>query len=145
MINIRPAMEAEAAQIRDLIHLLGLIPVGLDWKRFVVAVNDHDEVLGCGQIKPHGHDVLELASIAVYPEYQGKGIGRAIIEHLLQDSPRPLYLMCEASNGSLYEKFGFRAIPYDEMPRYFQRISKVAGLVTSLARREERLLIMKLQ
>ena len=145
MISVRPAMEAEAAQIRVLIHLLGLIPVGLDWKRFVVAVNDRDEVLGCGQIKPHGHNVLELASIAVYPEHQGKGIGRAIIEHLLQDSPRPLYLMCESSNGSLYEKFGFPAIPYDEMPRYFQRTSKVAGLVTSLARREERLLIMKLQ
>ena len=145
MISIRPAMEAEAAQIRELIHLLGLIPVGLDWKRFVVAVNDHDEILGCGQIKPHSHEVLELASIAVYPEHQGRGIGRAIIEHLLRDSPRPLYLMCESSNGPLYEKFGFQAIPYEEMPRYFQRISRVAGLVTSLARREERLLIMKLQ
>ena len=145
MISIRPAMEAEATQIRGLIHLLGLIPVGLDWKRFVVAVNDRDEVLGCGQIKPHGRDVLELASIAVYPEHQGKGIGRAIIERLLQNSPRPLYLMCESSNGSLYEKFGFREISYNEMPRYFQRISRVAGLVTTLARREEHLLIMKLQ
>lgn len=145
MISIRPAMEAEATQIRGLIHLLGLIPVGLDWKRFIVAVNDRDEVLGCGQIKPHGRDVLELASIAVYPEHQGKGIGRAIIERLLQNSPRPLYLMCESSNGSLYEKFGFREISYNEMPRYFQRISRVAGLVTTLARREEHLLIMKLQ
>ena len=145
MISIRPAMEAEATQIRGLIHLLGLIPVGLDWKRFVVAVNDRDEMLGCGQIKPHGRDVLELASIAVYPEHQGKGIGRAIIERLLQNSPRPLYLMCESSNGSLYEKFGFREISYNEMPRYFQRISRVAGLVTTLARREEHLLIMKLQ
>lgn len=145
MISIRPAMEAEAAQIRGLIHLLGLIPVGLDWKSFVVAVNDRDEVLGCGQIKTHGHDVLELASIAVSPEHQGKGVGRAIVEHLLQDSLRPLYLMCESSNGPLYKKFGFREIPYNEMPRYFQRISRVAGLVTTLARREERLLIMKLQ
>ena len=145
MIRIRPATEGDAAQIRDLIHSLGLIPVGLDWKRFVVAVNEKDEMLGCGQIKPHGHDVLELASIAVYPEYQRKGIGSAIIEHLLKDSLRPLYLMCESSNGPLYEKFGFRTIPYEEMPRYFQRISKLAGLVTTLAKREERLLIMKLQ
>jgi N-acetylglutamate synthase-like GNAT family acetyltransferase len=145
MISIRPAMEAEAAQIRDLIHLVGINPMSLDWKRFVVAVDDRDEMLGCGQIKPHGHDVLELASIAVYPEHQGKGIGRAIIENLLQNSPRPLYLMCESANGPLYEKFGFREISYGEMPRYFQRISRVAGLVTTLARREERLLIMKLQ
>lgn len=143
--HIRPARETDAAQIRSLIHLVGINPTGLDWKRFVVAVDDEDELLGCGQLKPHGQGIYELASIAVYPEHQGKGIGRAIIEHLLEDSPRPLYLMCESSNGSLYEKFGFRAIRYEEMPRYFQRISKLAGLVSTLARREERLLIMKLQ
>ena len=145
MAIIRPARETESAQIRDLIYSVGINPTGLDWKRFVVAVNDRDEMIGCGQLKPHGQDVLELASIAVYPEHQRKGIARAIIENLLKDSPRPLYLMCESSLGALYEKFGFRAISYEEMPRYFQRISKLAGLVTTLARREERLLVMKLQ
>jgi N-acetylglutamate synthase-like GNAT family acetyltransferase len=145
MISIQPARETEAAQIHDLIHLVGINPMGLDWKRFVVAVNDRDEMIGCGQLKPHGQDVLELASIAVYPEYQGKGVARAIIEHLLRNSPRPLYLMCQSSLGPLYEKFGFRGISYGEMPRYFQRISKLAGLVTTLALREERLLVMKLQ
>ena len=145
MITIRPARETEATQIRDLIHLVGINPMGLDWKRFVVAVNDHGEMLGCGQLKPHGQDVLELASIAVYPEHRGEGVARLIIEHLLKESPRPLYLMCQSGLGPLYEKFGFRPIPYEEMPRYFQRISKLAGLVTTLAQREERLLIMKLQ
>jgi N-acetylglutamate synthase-like GNAT family acetyltransferase len=145
MATIRSARETDATQIRDLIHLVGINPIGLDWKRFVVAVNDQDEMIGCGQLKPHGQEVLELASIAVYPEHRGKGVARAIIEHLLKDSPRPLYLMCESDNGPLYEKFGFQAIPYEEMPRYFQRISRVAGLVTTLAQREERLLIMKLQ
>lgn len=145
MTTIRPARETESGQIRDLIFRVGINPTGLDWKRFVVAVNDRDEMIGCGQLKPHGQEVLELASIAVYPEHQGKGVARAIIEHLLQDSPRPLYLMCESSLGLLYEKLGFRAIAYEEMPRYFQRISKLAGLATTLARREERLLVMKLQ
>ena len=145
MIPIRAAREAEALQIRDLIHLVGINPMGLDWKRFVVAVNDRDEMVGCGQLKPHGPDVIELASLAVYPEHQGKGVARAIIEYLLKGSQRPLYLMCESGLGPMYEKFGFRPIPYEEMPRYFQRISKLAGLVTSLAQREERLLIMKLQ
>ena len=145
MIPIRAAREAEARQIQDLIHLVGINPMGLDWKRFVVAVNDRDEMIGCGQLKPHGPDVIELASLAVYPEYQGKGVARSIMEYLLKGSQRPLYLMCESGLGSLYKKFGFRPIPYEEMPRYFQRISKLAGLVTTLAQREERLLIMKLQ
>lgn len=143
--SLRPAREAEAAQIKDLIHFVGINPMDLDWKRFIVAVNDQDEMIGCGQLKPHGKEILELASLAVYPEHQGEGIGRALIEYLVKDSSRPLYLMCESSVGLLYEKFGFREIPYKEMPRYFQRISKLAGLVTTLARREERLLVMKLQ
>ena len=145
MTTIRPARETDAAPIQDLIHLVGINPMGLDWRRFVVAVKENDEMTGCGQLKPHGADILELASLAVVPEHQGRGVARAIIEYLLKDSPRPLYLMCESSLGPLYEKFGFRAVSYEDMPRYFQRISKLAGLVTRLARREERLLVMKLQ
>jgi N-acetylglutamate synthase-like GNAT family acetyltransferase len=143
--TLRPARESEQGQIKDLIHLVGINPMGLDWKRFVVAANDQDQIIGIGQIKPHGPEILELASIAVYPEHRGQGAGRAVIEYLLKDSPRPLYLMCESSNGPLYEKFGFREIPLDEMPRYFQRFSRLAGLAGMLARRDERLLVMKLQ
>ena len=145
MTTLRPARETESAQIKDLIHFVGINPMDLDWRRFVVAVNERDEMIGCGQLKPHGEEVIELASLAVDPEHQGKGIARSIIEYLLKDSPRPLYLMCESRLGPLYKKFGFRPIPYEDMPRYFQRISKLAGLVTTLAQREERLLIMKLQ
>jgi N-acetylglutamate synthase-like GNAT family acetyltransferase len=143
--SFRPAREAESAQIKELIHLVGINPMDLDWKRFVVAVNEQGKMIGCGQLKPHGTNFLELASLAVYPEHQGQGVGRALLEYLLKDSPRPLYLMCESSVESLYEKFGFREIPYEEMPRYFQRISKLARLAIALARREERLLVMKLQ
>ena len=143
--TIRPALETESGLIKDLVYLTGINPMGLDWKRFVVAVNAQEQVLGIGQIKPHGGDVLELASIAVFPEYRGQGVARAIIEHLVKDSPRPLYLMCQSSLGPLYEKFGFRGLTYEEMPRYFQRISKLAGIVTTLAHRDQRLLVMKLQ
>ena len=143
--SLRPAREAESRAIKNLIHFVGINPIGVDWKRFVVAVDPQDRIIAIGQLKPHGKEVLELASIAVYPEYRGQGIARAVIEYLLKDSPRPLYLMCESVNGGLYEKFGFREIPYEEMPRYFQRISKLAGLANALARHDERLLVMKLQ
>lgn len=119
----------------------------LDWRRFIVAVDAQAQVIATGQIKPHGRkgDIHELASIAVLPEYRGQGLARAIIEYLLKDSPRPLYLTCISSLESLYQKFGFVSIPYEEMPRYFQRISKLAGLVFLLASRNETLLVMKLQ
>lgn len=143
--TLRPAHETESDTIKDLIHAVGINPIGLDWKRFLVAVNAQDQVIATGQIKPHGRDVYELASIAVVPECRGQGLARVIIEALLEDSPRPLYLTCVSSLGSFYEKFGFQSLGYEEMPRYFQRISKLAGLVFLLASREEKLLVMKLQ
>jgi N-acetylglutamate synthase-like GNAT family acetyltransferase len=143
--RIRPARETESAAIKDLIHLVGINPMGLDWRRFIVAVDAEDQVIATGQIKPHGRDIHELASIAVAPEYRGYGLARAIIEHLLNESPRPLYLTCTSSLEALYQKFGFCTIEYEEMPRYFQRISKLAGPVFLLASREEKLLVMELK
>ena len=121
--------------------------MGLDWKRFIVATNPDGKAIGCGQLKPHGKKTLELASIVVASEYRNQGVARAIIEHLLADSPRPLYLMCRSRLQPLYEKFGFHGISYTEMPRYFQRISKLAGWVEMVARsgEGEGLSVMKLQ
>lgn len=143
--TLRSARETDFASIKELIHVGGINPMGLDWKRFIVAVDPQGQVIGCGQIKPHGQEILELASIAVDPESRGRGVARRIIEQLLFDSPRPLYLMCRSTLGSLYGRFGFRPVGDDEMPRYFQRISKLAGMVASLTRKGESLLIMKLQ
>ena len=143
--TLRPARETESAAIKDLIHAVGINPMGLDWRRFIVAVDAKDQIIATGQIKPHGRDIHELASIAVVPEYRGGGLARAIIEFLLKDSPRPLYLTCISALGPLYEKFGFASVSQEDMPRYFQRISRLAGLVFLLASREEKLLVMKLQ
>ena len=143
--EIRPALEVESAQIKDLINLVGINPTGLDWKRFIVAVNGNGQVVSCGQLKPHGEDVLELASIGTLPEYRGKGLARLVIESLLQKSPRPLYLMCISHNGPMYEKFGFHIIEEKEMPKYFRRISKMFNVADLFRKTEEKLLVMKLE
>ena len=143
--EIRRALESESAQIKDLIHLAGINPTGLDWKRFIVAVNDGGEVVGCGQFKPHGADIQEMASIAVSLAYRGQGIARKIIEELLRKTSRPLYLMCIAHNGPMYEKFGFKSIPYQQMPRYFQRIKKVFDIADVFRQSGEELLVMMLE
>jgi len=145
--TLRPATETDLPSIKTLIYSGGINPTGLAWKRFVVATSPDGKVIGCGQLKPHGKEILELASLAVSSEYRNQGVARAIIEHLLAESPRPLYLMCRSRLEPLYEKFGFRAILYEEMPHYFQRISKLAGWVETVARFGEGdgLSVMKLQ
>jgi predicted GNAT family N-acyltransferase len=120
----------------------------LDWKRFIIAVDEQDQVIATGQVKPHnGGNIWELASIAVAGEHRGKGLARAIIEYLLKDSPRPLYLTCRSQLQPLYQKFGFQPLSYDEMPRYYQRLSKLAGVFITITRQDETdgLSVMKLQ
>ena len=143
--TLRGALESESRQIKDLIHLVGINPMGLDWKRFIVAVDTEGRVVGTGQLKPHGADILELSSIAVSPDHRGEGIARAIIENLLKESPRPLYLTCVSTMGAMYEKFGFVSAAYEDMPRYFQRLSRLANVMLGFAREGEHLLVMKLQ
>ena len=145
--TLRPARENDAASIKHLIHSVGINPMELDWRRFIVAVDPKDQIIATGQIKHHQGDILELASIAVVPEHRGEGLARAIIEFLLQDSPRPLYLTCRTRLEPLYEKFGFQTIPYEDMPRYYQRISRLAAIFKTVARWDEGdgLSVMKLQ
>ncbi len=113
----------------------------LDWHRFVVAVDGSGRMRGCGQLKPHGRDIIELASIAVEPEDRGKGIARAVIEHLIERSPHPLYLMCRSSLGPFYEKWEFHSIGLDEMPTYFRRLVRLSSLFMP---KGESLLVMRL-
>jgi N-acetylglutamate synthase-like GNAT family acetyltransferase len=96
--------------------------MSLDWRRFTVAVDEKGTVLGCGQLKPHRGDIVELASIAVVPRHRGRGIARTIIERLIAEAPRPVYLTCRSSLESFYRKWGFVPIPPAEMPAYFRRL-----------------------
>ncbi|MDO9300843.1 MAG: GNAT family N-acetyltransferase [Anaerolineales bacterium] len=143
--SIRPALESESTQIKDLINLVGINPTGLDWKRFIVTLNENGQVVACGQIKPHGADIRELASIAVHPEYRGQGLARAVIEALLHENPKPLYLMCMSHNGLMYEKFGFQVAASKQLPRYFARIKKLFAVADVFRKSGEELLVMKLE
>lgn len=142
--SIRPAQESEANQIKNLIHEVGINPMGLDWKRFLVAVTAEGLVVACGQLKPHGKDILELASIGTLLAYRNQGIASAIIIELLKTEVRPLYLMCVSHNAPLYEKFNFRAIEMDEMPKYFRRIKQLVHVAEVFRKSGEDLVIMKL-
>jgi N-acetylglutamate synthase-like GNAT family acetyltransferase len=142
MIALRPATAEDDATIRWLVRTGQINPLGLDWRRFVVAVNEPGQVVGCGQIKPHGDGSHELASLAVHPDWRGQGIARAILERLIAAHPGTLHLICRAELGSLYEKFGFRSLEFEEMPKYFRRLLRLGNLLTALSQ-DGGLLVMR--
>ena len=143
MFELRPAREEDFPAIRNLIHSVGINPTGLDWRRFLLAVTPEDEMIGCGQIKPHQDGSRELASIAVQKDWRGRGVASAIIERLVAGSDGPLYLTCRASLGKFYQRFGFRHLKPDEMPPYFRRINQLASLASGLHLFHEDLWVMK--
>jgi N-acetylglutamate synthase-like GNAT family acetyltransferase len=144
MFRLRPAVKVDAPAIRRLIWQAHINPMSLDWERFIVAVNEQDQVIGCAQIKPHHDGTSELASIVVQPEQRGRGIARALIEQFLSNSPRPLYLTCRSSLRPFYEKFGFRVLVPQEMPPYLNRLWRFVRVLTFLFRRAETMLVMVL-
>jgi amino-acid N-acetyltransferase len=140
--TLRPAEIEDTPTIYDLIIEGRINPTGLDWQRFILAVTSEGETIGCGQIKPHRDGSQELASIAVTPAWQGKGVARAIIQRLTAGVDTPLYLMCVSTMGPMYEKFGFRELDEEKMPKYFRRVSKLAGFIEPLRKEGQTLLVM---
>lgn len=141
--SIQKAQTQHASQISELVRSSGINPTGLGWQRFLIAVTPEGDFIGCGQLKPHADGSLEVASLTVSPAWRGRGVARALIEALLAAHPGELYLMCQSSLGPMYEKFGFHAIGEKDMPTYFRRVSKLAGVIVNLRKAGERLLVMQ--
>jgi N-acetylglutamate synthase-like GNAT family acetyltransferase len=143
LITVRKATHTDIGAIRLLVIGGHINPSGLNWQRFLVACLPNGEVVGCGQIKSHRDGSWEMASIAVKRSWRGRGIARSIIEALVASHEGDLYLMCRSGLRGLYENCGFCVIGEDEIPRYFQRVKRLAGLADFMIREGESLLVMK--
>lgn len=128
-VTIRPAIEADQPTIRRLIKEAGINRMDLRWPNFVVA-EDGGAIVGVGQVKTHGDGSRELASIAVVPQLQGRGIGGAIIKTLLgREGNRVLYLTCRRQLTGYYERFGFHTLERGDYPPYFRRLIPIVNLI----------------
>lgn len=143
-ITFRAATQDDADDIKALIHLVRINPMNLDWRRFLIASHADRGPVACAQIKPHTDGTQEFASLAVHPDFRGHGLARQIVERLLADAPRPLYLTCISNLEPLYKKFGFRALAKEELTPYFRRVQAFAGTMLHLFANGESLLVMRL-
>ena len=132
--QIRPATQADQPTITAMVQAAGINPLSLHWPRFRVA-DEGGRVVGVAQIKHHGDGSRELASLAAAPDRQGEGIGGALVQHLLAlpEGQPPLYLMCAQPLESYYTRFGFRRVERADMPPYFRRMTRVAGVFIAIA------------
>lgn len=141
--KIHRAQEGDFPKIRQLIRESGINPTGLDWRRFLVAVDPQGEMIACGQVKPHRDGSDELASIAVVPSWRKRGVATAIIEHLLESQTGLIYLTCRRSLELFYARFGFVVSGKESLPPYFRRISWLSNAMERLHIISEGIIVMQ--
>ena len=74
--------------------------------RFVYA---GDRLVGAGRALADGLDCAYIADVAVYPDHQGRGLGKAIIRQLVEAARGHKKIILYASPGTegFYRGFGF--------------------------------------
>ncbi len=108
-------------EYRSLRVLAGLSPrsaegaaIGLPHTFFAVVIRTAGKLVGMGRIVGDGGLTFQVVDIAVDPEHQGRGLGKAIVgalvDHLRAKAPAGAYisLLADGPAKHLYAKFGFR-------------------------------------
>lgn len=72
---------------------------------------DANRLVGVGRALSDGACQAALYDLAVLPEYQGKGIGKAIVTSILERVPNcNVILYANPGKEAFYEKFAFRKL-----------------------------------
>jgi GNAT superfamily N-acetyltransferase len=82
---------------------------------FLIVAKDNDETVGMTRLIADGAYIAVLVDVIVMPNYQGKGIGRVMIEKTLEyiknnmaDGEQTfVFLMSKKGKERFYEKLGF--------------------------------------
>lgn len=157
MFPISAERPADAAQIENLLDLTfgkgrtgktvyrlreGVAPI----KALSFAVRDGDKLLGSIRYWPVAigeacTPAVMLGPVAVHPDVQGQGVGRALIRHSLYAATRQGHRLCIlVGDRPYYEPFGFvEATPFGlEMPGWvelerFQVMELVPGALAGVS------------
>jgi len=102
--------------------------IGLKNSLFSLVAYHNDQPIGIGRIIGDGGCFFEIVDIAVLPEYQKKGVGRQIMDGLMEyihsNALPTAYVSLMADHGTpeFYRKFGFECAELPKSSGMFLRI-----------------------
>ena len=110
--RLRKAEPRDEATVRALMRVGGM-GVAPDWQEAMVAVDDADHLVGYLRVQrtdkgPH------VAPVAVFPRWQGHGIGRLLMQDALERFGM-LKLVARGEVADFYRKLGYHEIPLDQI------------------------------
>lgn len=94
--------------------------IGLPNSLYGVVIYCDNQPIAIGRIIGDGGCFFEITDMAVIPEHQKKGVGKMIIDALVnylhENAPKTAYVSLMADHGAadFYAKFGFT---YSELPK----------------------------
>lgn len=87
---------------------------------FIVAIDEEtNEIIGCGGLHILWSDLAEIRSLAVHPDYKGKGAGKGIVDYLVGEG-KELGLgriFALTYQQVFFEKCGFHVVQKDTLPQ----------------------------
>ncbi|HAV77569.1 MAG TPA: N-acetyltransferase [Anaerolineae bacterium] len=99
---------------------------------FKCFIHDSGRMIGVGRALADGFDASYICDIAVHPEYQGQGIGKAIVLKLVEMSKhhRKIILYAAPGKDGFYKKLGFKRMTTAMAVFKNQEQALMDGLVT---------------
>ena len=128
-IRFVAAVPANAAGMRELLRLADPDDAAID--EYIRQGACHGlyceaRLVGVAVLLPQGAEVVELANMAIHPDFQGQGLGKMLLHHLIAEACKAGFARLTVSTGNsslgplaLYQKAGFRITGVT--PDYFTR------------------------
>jgi len=95
--------------------------VGLQNSQYIISAVHDDKTIGMARVIGDGGYYMTVVDVIVLPEYQGKGIGKAMMQKVMEyakscvsgEQVANISLFCAKGREAFYEQFGFWARPND--------------------------------
>ncbi|MFX1559836.1 MAG: arsenic resistance N-acetyltransferase ArsN2 [Promethearchaeota archaeon] len=139
-IRIDEAKKSDFAAIVSLLQETNLPPDGIEshLENFLVvrdpeAVAEPEFLVGSVGLEIYGESAL-LRSLAVHPDFQGKGIGTRLVNRIIDTVKKKgitrLYLLTDTAED-YFKKKGFVNVTRDQVPEDMKQSVEFATLCTS--------------
>ncbi len=108
--------EVDWDELSELLRLAPLsdtppeqLKIAFSNSRFMCFVYFKNRLVGAGRALSDGIDCSYIADIAVHPDFQGRGLGKAIVSKLvdLSEGHRKIILYSNPGKEGFYKKLGF--------------------------------------
>jgi amino-acid N-acetyltransferase len=126
-VFVRPAGIADMQQVEPLINgfaeknlMLPKTPDQLvrNFREFVVATDADGRVIGCGALRVYSASLAEIVSLAVHESAHGGGVGRLVVERLLEEARaleiRTVFALTLRDN--FFHRLGFATVSKELFP-----------------------------